>query len=70
MLAARCTRPLISDASRRLVFLGPPGVGKGTYARCVSMEAKIPTISTGSLIRFAVYIENIWIWGDFAVVLV
>eukprot|EP00161_Ancyromonas_sigmoides_P016260 TRINITY_DN4334_c1_g1_i6.p1 TRINITY_DN4334_c1_g1~~TRINITY_DN4334_c1_g1_i6.p1 ORF type:complete len:196 (+),score=15.99 TRINITY_DN4334_c1_g1_i6:194-781(+) len=51
MLAARCTRPLISDASRRLVFLGPPGVGKGTYARCVSMEAKIPTISTGSLIR-------------------
>jgi hypothetical protein len=36
----------------------------------VSMEAKIPTISTGSLIRFAVYIENIWIWGDFAVVLV
>jgi adenylate kinase len=35
----------------RLVFLGAPGAGKGTYAAVLCRELKIPTISTGDLLR-------------------
>jgi adenylate kinase len=35
----------------RLVFIGPPGVGKGTYAAAVSQRFGIPHISTGDMIR-------------------
>lgn len=35
----------------RLVFVGPPGVGKGTYAAAVSQRCGIPHISTGDMIR-------------------
>lgn len=35
----------------RIVFLGPPGVGKGTYAKAVSKEFGIPHISTGDIFR-------------------
>lgn len=35
----------------KLVFLGPPGVGKGTYAKAVSKELGIPHISTGDIFR-------------------
>jgi adenylate kinase len=35
----------------RLVFLGAPGAGKGTYAGVLSERLKIPTISTGDLLR-------------------
>lgn len=35
----------------RLVMLGPPGSGKGTYATRISPILKIPTISTGDLLR-------------------
>ena len=35
----------------RLVFVGPPGVGKGTYATAVSQRCGIPHISTGDMIR-------------------
>ena len=34
-----------------LIFLGPPGVGKGTYADMVSKILKIPHISTGDIFR-------------------
>jgi adenylate kinase len=34
-----------------LVFLGPPGVGKGTYASRIAPKLKIPHISTGDLFR-------------------
>ena len=37
-----------------LIFLGPPGVGKGTIAKEVVKEKKIPQISTGDLLRAAV----------------
>lgn len=33
------------------VFLGAPGVGKGTFAARVSKKLNIPAISTGDLIR-------------------
>jgi len=35
----------------KLVFIGPPGVGKGTYAKAVSEEFGIPHISTGDIFR-------------------
>ncbi len=37
-----------------LIFLGPPGAGKGTLAGMVSEEYGIPQISTGDLFREAV----------------
>ena len=38
----------------RLVFLGPPGVGKGTQAENVSTSKDIPHVSSGDLLREAV----------------
>jgi adenylate kinase len=37
----------------RLVFLGPPGVGKGTQAAGLAQELGIPHISTGAILREA-----------------
>jgi adenylate kinase len=34
-----------------IVLLGPPGVGKGTYAGILSKKYKIPHISTGQMFR-------------------
>ena len=36
-----------------LIFLGAPGAGKGTQAEVVSEHLRIPTISTGNIIREA-----------------
>ncbi len=36
----------------KMVFLGPPGAGKGTMAVRVAEEAGIPHISTGDIFRF------------------
>ena len=38
----------------QLIFLGPPGAGKGTQADYLSTEYKIPHISTGDIFRAAV----------------
>lgn len=37
--------------SMRLVFLGPPGSGKGTQAAILKDHLKVPHISTGALLR-------------------
>ena len=37
----------------RLILLGAPGAGKGTQAEIISKELKIPTISTGNILRTA-----------------
>lgn len=37
-----------------IIFFGPPGAGKGTQAEIISDELKIPTISTGAIIREAI----------------
>lgn len=41
----------IANANIRWVFLGPPGVGKGTYASRVSKHLGVAHIATGDLIR-------------------
>ena len=34
-----------------LIFLGPPGTGKGTQAERISAELKIAHVSTGEMFR-------------------
>jgi len=43
-----------TSAGHRLVFLGPPGAGKGTQARDLALEWKVPQVSTGDMLREAV----------------
>ena len=38
----------------RVIFLGAPGVGKGTQAQRLAAQEKIPQISTGDILREAV----------------
>ena len=42
----------------KLVFLGPPGAGKGTQADKVCAEVNIPHIFTGDLLRQAIKFET------------
>ncbi len=42
----------------RVVFLGPPGVGKGTQADFVAQKYEIPKLSTGDLLRESVAKET------------
>ncbi|MCQ2450694.1 MAG: adenylate kinase [Clostridia bacterium] len=42
----------------KLILLGAPGAGKGTQAEIISETYKIPTISTGNIIRAALKAET------------
>ncbi|MDJ0843169.1 MAG: adenylate kinase [Crocosphaera sp.] len=42
------------STGKGLIFLGPPGSGKGTQAQELSQELHIPHISTGEMLREAI----------------
>jgi len=42
----------------KLIFLGPPGAGKGTLAALIGKEYSIPQISTGDIFRDAIKRET------------
>ena len=42
----------------KLIFLGPPGAGKGTQAAVIAEHFNIPTISTGAMIREEINAET------------
>lgn len=49
--AAAAAATAAAGTGHRYVFLGAPGVGKGTFASRVAKALSIPAISTGDIIR-------------------
>jgi adenylate kinase len=43
-----------ADPRVRVIFLGPPGAGKGTQAARLAAHCKVPRISTGDMLREAI----------------
>ncbi|MBI3598875.1 MAG: nucleoside monophosphate kinase [Nitrospirae bacterium] len=45
---------LLTPIKMRLVFLGSPGVGKGTQAKRLSKQYSVPQVATGDMLRAAI----------------
>ena len=55
---ARGARGMATSTKNNLIFLGAPGVGKGTFASRVSKKLGIPAISTGDIIRLILNLKD------------
>ncbi|TMW60749.1 hypothetical protein Poli38472_000791 [Pythium oligandrum] len=52
--SASAAAALNPEPSLKIMFLGAPGAGKGTYATRIAPVLQIPTISTGDLVRYEI----------------
>src|SRR5580704_193317 len=48
------SRAVTMALNRALIFLGPPGAGKGTQAKRIAQQRQVPHLSTGDMFRGAV----------------
>lgn len=73
--AATAVAATATKRSLKIMFLGAPGAGKGTYASRIAPMLNIPTISTGDLVRHEIktgthlgeQIKVSELWGCFGV---
>ena len=49
---------IITKHTRKIVLVGPPGVGKSTYAKILSNKWRIPRITMSGLLRKAIQKDN------------
>ncbi|KAK9830061.1 hypothetical protein WJX72_009495 [[Myrmecia] bisecta] len=53
-LLRQARQPAAHSRQPAIIFLGPPGVGKGTYSSRVASSLSVPHISAGDLVRMEI----------------